>query len=227
MKYRIKWKVCLCFEEWIKISIQCDPIFFFFCLGDDPHLFLCLNWAISPVPPRPASSPFRLWKLAQRPPSCCRTSVRRRSGPSVSWRSCTTVRTPPRASRRSWWRPRWAGGLQPLGPAVPGLWPCGDEMEAPPALCLPLFKPLFLSAHSSEPERLGNVFPKGEKLLSQKLRVERCFDKNLCFLFAFLWPTHLCGWTHVYLGELWRRPWGLLFLPSVPLLFLDFSSQQW
>lgn len=178
-------------------------------------------------PSHPASSPFRLWKLAQRPPSCCRTSVRRRSGPSVSWRSCTTVRTPPRASRRSWWRPRWAGGLQPLGPAVPGLWPCGDEMEAPPALCLPLFKPLFLSAHSSEPERLGNVFLKGEKHLSQKLQVERCFDKNLSFLFVFLWPTHLCGWTHVYLGELWRRPWGLLFLPSVPLLFLDFSSQQW
>lgn len=113
------------------------------------------------------------------------------------------------------------------GPAAPGLWLCGDEMQAPPSLCSPLFKPLFLSTHSSEPERLGNVFPKGEKHLSQKLRVERCFDKNLSFPFVFLWPTHLCGWTHVYLGELWRRPWGLLFLPSVSLLFLDFSSQQW
>ena len=72
------------------------------------------------------------------------------------------------------------------GPAAPGPWLCGGEVQAPPSLCSPLFKPLFLSARSSEPERLGNVLPKGEKRLSQKVRVERCFDENLSVLFVFL-----------------------------------------
>lgn len=226
MKYRIKWKVCLFFEEWIKISVHCDPIFF----------FLFRRWSSSfsvsklghlTRPPRPVSSPFRPWKPAQRPLSCYRTSVRRRSGLSVSWRSCTTVRTPPKASRRSWWRPRWAEDLQPLGLAVPGLWLCGDKMEAPPSLCSPLFKPLFLSAHSSEPERLGNVFPqRGEAFVTEAA------SRKMFWLKPFLpvcFPlTHSLVWVDSCLSRWpWRCPWGLLFLPSVPLLFLDFSSQQW
>ena len=40
------------------------PDLFFFCLGDDPHLFLCLNWAISPVPPPPRFFSFQAVKAS-------------------------------------------------------------------------------------------------------------------------------------------------------------------
>lgn len=83
MKYRIKWKF-VCFEEWIKMSVQCDPIFF----------FLFRRWSSSfsvsklghlTRPPRPFLLLSRLWKRAQRPPSCYRTSVRRRRPGLRAW----------------------------------------------------------------------------------------------------------------------------------------------
>ena len=128
----------------------------------------------SPPPHRPVSSPFRPWKPAQRLPSCYRTSVRRKSGPSVSWRSCTAARTPPRASRRSWRRPRWAGDLQPRVP--PRLAPgcvgarcrhhllsarlCSNRFSFPP---VPL-----------NPRGLGTFSPKGRSVCHR-----RCESKDV------------------------------------------------
>ena len=95
MKYRTKWKVCLFFEEWVKISIQCDPIFFFFFLFRRGSWYFSVSKlghltcpppppiAENQIPPNPAAlpPPFRrgqsslLWFLCLRKFGCCLTAV--------------------------------------------------------------------------------------------------------------------------------------------------------
>ena len=60
MKYRIKWKVCLFFEEGVKISIQCDPIFFFFFLFRRGSWYFSVSKLGHLTCPPPPPAPFLL-----------------------------------------------------------------------------------------------------------------------------------------------------------------------
>ena len=133
------------FEEWVKISIQCNPIFFFFsCLEEDPGIFLCLNWAISPVPLRP---PPRFFSSQAVKASTEATELLQniRQAKERAERELEKLHGREDSSegiRKKLVEAEVIRGPPAPGPAAPGPWLCGDEVLAFVQTAFP-FRPLL------------------------------------------------------------------------------------
>lgn len=200
--------------------------FFFSCLGDDPHLFLCLNWAISPVLP----APFLLLSGCESEHRGHRAATEHPSGEGAGWAWAGEAAQPWGLLRRH--QEEAGGGRGEQRTSSPWVLQCLASGCVGTKWRHHLLSARLCSNHFSflpiplNPRGLGTFFPKGEKHLSQKLRVERCFDKNRSFLFVFLWPTHLCGWTHVYLGDRDAIPEVFSSFPLYPCFSLTFPPSS-
>lgn len=154
---------------------------FFSCLGDGPHLFPWINWAISP--------PFLLLSGRESQHRGHRAAAEHSPGEGAGRARAGEAAQPRGLFRRHQEEAGGSRGEQGTSssrlPRCPASGCAGEETSGPPSLCSCSSKPLSHPPIPLKPERFGTIFPKGEKDLSQQLWVERCFGETFpSYLFS-------------------------------------------